>query len=238
MTIIRLWYSPGACSLGTHIALQETALEFELINANNKQSNGAFSLADDFQKINPKKMVPVLGLDSDLITEGPAILLAISTLAPHLQLYETTSIEQIRVAEWLNWLSGTLHGQGFGPLFRPQRYADDPDVYERLGKKALLTIQNCFQWIEEQVDGEHAVGSLFTVVDAYLVPFWRWGNEVRFNMNKAYPKYTALVTKVFSRECGPKSIGSRRLTLALDSKLHEKSLIHTQEKTIFSCELV
>lgn len=215
MSELKLWYAPGACSLATHIALHETGLVFTPIKASVPNTNDPKDpayLPDDFLNINPKKRVPVLAINHDIITEAPAILLAISTLAPELNLYGATTMERIRVAEWLNWLSGTLHSQGFGALFRPQRFSGDTALHPELRRQAYDTVVQCFAEIDEKLVGKaSAVGDSFTVVDAFLFPFWRWGKMSGINMEEKYPNYTGLVTRLRERNSVASALKTERI---------------------------
>lgn len=154
----------------------------------------------EFRSINPKMRIPVLGIDDEIITELPAILTAISKLTPHLGLLGLNDMETVRVYEWMNWLSGTLHGQAFGALWRPQRFTSDPNLYSSLQRHAGGTIRGCFDDIEGRLSGIHSVGNAFTVVDAYLLVFWRWGKRIGIDMEGNYPKYSALASAVLRRD--------------------------------------
>jgi glutathione S-transferase len=189
MPDIKLWLSYGACSLAPHVLLHEIGMPFEAVAT--PVSKGA-NLTDEFARLNPKKRVPVLSLDGEIITEVPAIATAISSLAPERHLMGRTALDQARAYEWMNWLSGTLHGQGFGGLWRPQRFADDPAIFDRLQAKAKSTIADCFATIEGKLSGAHSTGGAFTAVDPFLLVFYRWGNNIGLDMPATYPRYTAL----------------------------------------------
>ncbi|KFY42468.1 hypothetical protein V494_02389 [Pseudogymnoascus sp. VKM F-4513 (FW-928)] len=194
MAPIKLWYSPGACSLASHILLNEAGVEFESVKLNIHAG-----YPEEFRQINPKMKVPVLSLDGQTITETPAIMTAISQLAPDKHLLGKTNFEVIRAYEWMNWLSGFLHGQAFGGLFRPARYSDDSTTHMSIKAKALLTVQESFATINQDLSSEYAVGSSFTAVDAYLFVFYRWGVSLKIDMGK-YPKYTNLVVNLVKRK--------------------------------------
>lgn len=133
MPDIKLWYSSGACSLAPHVLLREIGVPFDGIETSVAK---AAHLTEEFGRINPKKRVPVLSLDGEVITEVPAIATAIADLAPERHLMGRTALDRARVYEWMNWLSGTLHGQGFGALWRPQRFSDEPDVFDSIKEGA------------------------------------------------------------------------------------------------------
>ena len=186
MAHVKFWLSPGACSLAPHVLLHEIGMPFESIPTN--VFEGA-QLTEAFARINPKKRVPVLSIDGQVITEVPAIATAISDLAPQLHLMGRTPLDRARVCEWMSWLSGTLHGQGFGALWRPERFSDDPTVFESISAKGRITISDCFEAIESKLSGPYATGDAFTAVDPYLLVFYRWGNGIGFDMPATYPNY-------------------------------------------------
>ncbi|KAH7113224.1 glutathione S-transferase [Dendryphion nanum] len=194
---LQLFISPGACSLAPHILLREAGLTFTLVKLDVKQ-NG---FPEEYKHINSKGKVPILLIDpSTILTEGVAIMTYISSLAPEKNLFGKTPLEIARAYEWLNYISGTLHGQAFGGLFRPGRFSDDESVHGGIRDKARKNVQDGFELIESKLESGFAVGDGFTAVDAYLLVFYRWGNSVGFNMEKNYPKYTSLVEGVVKRE--------------------------------------
>src|SRR3981081_1394280 len=114
--LMKLYYSPGACSLSPHIALLEAGLPYDLVKGDvraKKLENG-----DDYFKINPKGQVPALGLDNgEIMTEGPVIVQMIADQAAGKNLAPANgSTERYRLQEWLNFATTALH-KNFSPLF-------------------------------------------------------------------------------------------------------------------------
>lgn len=177
--------------------LHETGIPFEGITDIFEPNTR--TLSQEFTAINPKKRVPTLSINGEIITETPAIMMAISQLAQEKQFSGKTPLEHVRVQEWLDWLAGTLHGQGYGGVFRPERYSDDSTAWNGIKEKALKHIKDCYEMIEERLTGLHAVGNTFTAVDPYLLVFYRWGKkELGFKMDQ-YVKYTALISNLVER---------------------------------------
>jgi len=197
VTDIKLWYSPGACSLASHVLLHEIRVPFDAVEISVAR---AANLTDEFARINPKKRVPVLSLDGEVITEVPAIATAIANLAPERHLMGTTALNRVRVYEWMNWLSGTLHGQGFGGLWRPQRFSDDPEAFESIKAKGRKTISECFEMIERRISGPYSTGDGFTAVDPFLLVFYRWGNGIGIGMPNTCPRYTIFAQRLVQRD--------------------------------------
>jgi glutathione S-transferase len=183
MTKPILWISPGACSLAPHILIREAEIDFETV-----------------RYINPKARVPILQLGDEIITEVPAIMTAISQLSPDKHLLGKTNLEIVRTYEWCNWLSGTVHAQGFGAVRRPHRFSDDPQVYDVIKAKGRKTVEESLAFIEEKLKGTHAVGDAFTAVDAFLLVIYRWGSNTGIEMAVKYPKYTSLVMECLKRD--------------------------------------
>ncbi|ERF75042.1 hypothetical protein EPUS_04824 [Endocarpon pusillum Z07020] len=194
MAVIKLWYSPGACSLASQILLKETGVDYEAAMV-----DIGHGTPEEFRTINPKLRIPVLSIDGQVITESPAILTAISQFSPEKHLMGKTNLEIVRTYEWLNWLSGTLHAQAFGGFIRPHRFSDDPSTHELIRAKSLKTIRECYDKIDQDLSSVHAVGDSFTAVDAYLYVFYRWGEHHGMGMKK-YPKYTNLVVELVKRQ--------------------------------------
>ncbi|KAJ6125079.1 glutathione S-transferase GST-6.0 [Penicillium samsonianum] len=207
-TEINLFYSPGACSLAPHILLHETGLPFNI----QREKLGSFT--PELLSLNPKAKIPTLTLDDVVITENPAIMTAIANMAPEKYLLgRPGTLDSVRCLEWMAWLSGTLHGVGFGMTFRPQRFSERPENWEEVRAKGMEIVKGCFEDIERKLGGVHAVGDGFTVVDAYLFVFWRWGVEVELDedLEGRFPKYRALAESVKGRETTMKTLQAEGL---------------------------
>src|SRR5947207_343802 len=121
---MKLYFSPGACSLSPHISLREAGATFTLEKVDIRGKTTASGR--DFKAINPKGYVPALELDDGhVLTEGPAIVQYIADQHPAARLAPPAgSLERYHLQEWLNFVSTELH-KGFSPLFRPTT----PDAY-------------------------------------------------------------------------------------------------------------
>ena len=173
---MKLYYSPGACSLSPHIALLEAGLPHDLVKVDlraKKLANG-----DDYLKINPRGQVPALGLDNgELFTEGPVIVQMIADKAPDKNLAPANgSIERYRLQEWLNFIAAELH-KNFSPLFQPA-LADEAKTFfkDRLTDK--------FTYLDAQLAGrDYLMGRQFTVADGYLFVMLRWTPRHRMDLS-------------------------------------------------------
>ena len=188
---MKLYYSPGACSLSPHIALLEAGLPYDLVKVDlraKKLENG-----DDFLKINPKGQVPALALDSgELVTEGPVIVQMIADKARDKNLAPSRdSTERYKLLEWLNFITTELH-KNFGPMFSPV-LADDAKAFFKdrvMGK---------FKYVDSQLGGgEYLMGKHFTVADGYLFTMLSWADRMKFDLS-ALPNLLAYQARVAAR---------------------------------------
>jgi glutathione S-transferase len=169
---MRLYYSPGACSLAAHIALREAERTFELERVDlraHRTASGA-----DFYQINPKGYVPALELDgrgSPVLTENPAILQYIGDLVPGRGLVPPNgTFARYHLQEWLGFIGSEIHKQ-FSPLFSPDT---PPFTQERLRAKIGERLGYLNGVL---VDRAFVMGETFTVADAYLYAVLRWGER-------------------------------------------------------------
>ncbi|WMT75742.1 glutathione transferase GstA [Bradyrhizobium sp. Ash2021] len=188
---MKLYYSPGACSLSPHIALLEAGLSYDLVKVDlraKKLENG-----DDFLKINPKGQVPALALDSgELVTEGPVIVQMIADKARDKNLAPARdSTERYKLLEWLNFITTELH-KNFGPMFSPV-LADDAKAFFKdrvMGK---------FKYVDSQLGGgEYLMGKHFTVADGYLFTMLSWADRMKFDLS-GLPNLLAYKARVGAR---------------------------------------
>src|SRR5450755_1071308 len=191
---MKLYYSPGACSLSPHIALLEAGLPYDLVKVDlraKKLENG-----DDYLKINTKGQVPAMALDSgELVTEGPVIVQMIADKAAGKHLAPARdSAERYKLLEWLTYINGELH-KNIGPLFNPALSDDAKAVFKdrAIGK---------FKYVDGQLAGhDYLMGKQFTVADGYLFVMLFWADRMKFDLSalsnlKAYQARVAARPKV------------------------------------------
>jgi glutathione S-transferase len=187
---MKLYYSPGACSLAPHIALREAGLKFEIEKvdlAAKKTERGA-----DYWSINPKGYVPALQLDGgDVLTEVSAVLQHIADQKPAANLLPAFgSKERYRVLEWIGFITTELH-KGFGPLWKPTT----PDAYKPI---VLETLAKRLQYVESQLGAQYLTGATFTVADAYLFVVVSWAKYLKVDLTP-YAKLRALLDRIAAR---------------------------------------
>lgn len=195
--MLTLHYSPGACSLVPHILFHETGVAFEKVLTSTADGT---TKSEAWKKINPKGRVPVLVIDGAILTEVPAISAYICSQKPELNLMGRNPLEQARVLEWFNWLSGTIHGQGIAGMFRSYRFTDEEAAWPQIKAKAKQTLTDGHQQIEAQLQNRSwAVGDNFTAADPMLLFVMRMSNKLGFDMVATYPAYTAWAKRMEAR---------------------------------------
>lgn len=195
---MKLYYSPGACSLSDHIALVESGLEHELAKVDLKAKT--VEGEGDYRAINPKGSVPALRLDDgSVLTENAAILQYIGDRAENL-LPEAHSMERYRLQEWLSYIGSELH-KGFGPFFR----GGDTEA-----AKKVLAIR--FAHLDASLaDRDYLMGESFSVADAYAFTVLRWTKRFDISLD-AYPALSAYVARVGSRPKVMEAMAAEGLT--------------------------
>jgi glutathione S-transferase len=188
---VKLYFSPGACSLSPHIVAQELGIPLTL----EKVDIGTKKLADggDFLAINPKGYVPALLLDNgELLTEGPAIVQYLADSKPDAGLAPANgTLPRYRVQEMLGYINSELH-KSYGFLFNPKTVPETrADREEYLRKRYAL--------IDKRLAGQsYLFGDQFTVADAYLFTVTSWSKYVKLDLS-AFANLMAFQARVAAR---------------------------------------
>ncbi|PHM38102.1 glutathione transferase GstA [Xenorhabdus innexi] len=175
---MKLYYTPGACSLSPHIILRETGLDFSLekVDLQNKTTERG----QDFFKINPKGQVPTLILDNDIVlTEGPAVVQYIADQKPDRKLTAPAgTLERYQQIEWLNYIASEIH-QSFWVLSPTMAASENyrSAVFTKL--LAKFTYIDGILAKRAYIAGDH-----FTVADAYLFTTYFWRYKLNLDFSK------------------------------------------------------
>lgn len=170
--MITLFFSPGACSLASHIALIEAGLDYRLsrVNFAENQQN-----SPEFKKLNPKGRVPALAVAEGTLSESPAILLYIAQMAPQKQLAPLDDAFKLaQLQAFNNFIASTVHvAHAHGR--RASRWADEPTSIEDMKRKVPATMRDCFRLIEDgMLVGPYVMGDAFSIADIYLFVMESW----------------------------------------------------------------
>lgn len=188
---VKLYYSPGACSMASHIVLTEIGKPFEIKRVDTKTK--VMDDGGDYWKVNPKGAVPALEVNGEVLTEGPAILQYIADSNGATELAPPAgTIERARVQELLSYVGSELH-KAFVPLFVPGRTDEErAAAREQVNKK--------LEWLESLLaDGRaYLTGANFTVADAYAFVVANWTKFTGMSL-EAFPMLTSYVERVAAR---------------------------------------
>ncbi|HWM66965.1 MAG TPA: glutathione transferase GstA [Steroidobacteraceae bacterium] len=185
---MKLYISPGTCSMASNIALHEAGIQFEVskVDKRTKRVDGV-----DFLTINPKGYVPALLLDNgQLLTENVVVLQYIADLNPAAKLAPAAgTMERYRLQEWLSFINSELH-KSFTPLFSTEATADTKTYARNYLAKRLAYVVTALG------DKKYLLGDQFTVADAYLFTVLGWGSHVGVDIG---PQLKSYVDRVRAR---------------------------------------
>ena len=188
---MKLYYSPGLCSLSPHIVLREAGLDAELIKVDIQQH--VLDDGSDYLAVNPRGYVPILVLDDgEQLSEGPAIVQYLADLKPASGLAPANgTMARYRLQEWLAFVNSELH-KTLGPMF-------DPSSPDSVKAATVAKVGKRIGWVAQQLDTKpYALGEQFSVADAYLFTVLSWSKGVGIDLND-WPVLAAYQKRVAAR---------------------------------------
>jgi len=206
--MLTLYYAPGACSMASHITLEESGVPYEakmLAMAKQEQRS------ETYLKVNPRGKVPALDVDGTILTENLAILTYLALTNPDKKLLPDDPFQRAKCLSHMAYLGNTVH-PAFTHFVRPERFTEDTNATaatKAMGKKT-------FWGLLGEIDGllagkDWVMGSQFTVADPYTLVFYGWGGRAELPVGDL-KNYTAFkdrmlkrpaVRKVLEREQSP-----------------------------------
>ncbi len=198
---MKLYFSPSACSLASHIALCEAQIDVELVRVDLK-THTLVSDGSDFYALNPKGYVPMLTLDNGVhLTEGVAILQYVADQKPALQLApKAGTLERYQLQEWLTFINSEVH-KAFGPLWNPKNSEETKTLArQNLGKRFDLIVASL---------GQHDFlqGAQFSVADAYLFTVLNWCTHLDIALEQ-WPTLAAYQARIAQRPAVQKALAA------------------------------
>lgn len=188
---MKLYYTPGACSLAPHIVAREAGQEIELVKVDLRKRTTADGA--DFLAINPKGYVPALQLDSgEVLTEGPAISQYLADLAPGARLApENGSLPRYQLQALLGYINSELH-KNYSPLFNPA-------TSEQQRNERIVQLQRRYALVEQPLQKQpFLTGPDFSIADAYLFVVSRWATPLKVDLS-AFPALLAFQDRIAAR---------------------------------------
>ena len=188
---MKLYFSPGACSMAPHIVLLEARFDFESdkVDLATRRTAGG----EDYTKVSPKGYVPALRLDNGhFLTEVAVILQYLADQKPEPGLAPRAgSMERYRLMEWLNFISSEIH-KTLGPLFWP-------NITTEAREAQLNLLGRRLDYLEHALEGKpFLMGDKFTVADAYLFTVLNWRHRLKFELGK-WPEITDYMNRIATR---------------------------------------
>ncbi|WP_250533332.1 glutathione transferase GstA [Caballeronia sp. AZ10_KS36] len=188
---MKLFYKAGACSLASHIVLEESGLPYEIEAVDLKTKVTASGA--DFMAINPKGYVPALQLDDgNVLTEGPAIMQYIADQVPAKHLAPLAdAMSRYRLQGWLTFIGTELH-KNFSPFFNPAATSEWKAA-------AMANLERRLAYVAKHIDDkQYLLGNEYSIGDAYLFTVLGWASFIDLDLNK-WPALTAYQARVAAR---------------------------------------
>jgi glutathione S-transferase len=208
--MLTLFYSPGACSLASHITLEETGAPFE---AHRVMLAKGEHQTPEYRAINPRARVPALRLDSgEVLTENPAILTYLARSFPEAKLLPADPLAEARCLSLMAFLSSSVHPT-FAHIFRPERFADDASAHAAIKETGRRVYLDHLKEIDGLLAGKEWAQGDFTVCDPYLLVFYWWGMRIELPMAE-FANYTAHKQRMLARPAVRRAIEREGIPLA------------------------
>jgi len=206
----KLYYAPGTCAFASHIALEEVGLPYDTVKLNLAEGD---QRKPEYLALNPRGRVPTLVVNGHVLTENVGILTYLAGGYPEAKLWPKDTWHQAMAVSTMAWISNTVH-PAYGHFLRPARYVDGDDHQEAVKTKARANYGKYLEEIDGLLKGRKwAIGNHYTVVDGYLLVFYRWGNRGGFPV-KSLPNYSALVDRVLARPAVQKVMADEGITMS------------------------
>ncbi len=206
---LTLYYAPGACSFASHIALEESGLAYDTVKIN---TGAGEQRSPAYLAVNPRGKVPTLLVDGKPLVENLAIMAFVAGAHPESGIWPAQTLDQVAALSWMAWLADTVH-PAFTHVFRPERFVTDGAPSEAVRARGRETYWASLREIDELLAGKKwAIGNRYSVVDGYLLVFYRWGNRNGFAV-KDLANYTALVERVLARPAVKKVMADEGITM-------------------------
>jgi len=208
--MLKLFYSPGACSLASHIALEEAGADYEAVRVDLKAGE---QNKPEYRKLNPKGRVPALATDRGVLTESPVILGYIAQTHPAAKLAPNDDSFAFGDMQAFNMFLATSVHVAFAHAFRPERYVKGEAGVAAAKAKVPEALDEYFEQVEARLsDGRPFVhGDAYTVSDPYLLVFTRWFERDGLGRPDRFPRTLEYRRRIEAREATRKVLADEGL---------------------------
>ncbi|MGU3492960.1 glutathione S-transferase family protein [Xanthobacteraceae bacterium A53D] len=207
----KLFYSPGSCSLASHILLEELGMPFTALRISIAAGEHR---TPDYLSINPAGRVPALARGDWILTETPAILRHLCDTAPDAGLWPSDARESARCAEWIAWIQSSLD-VAVSQVSRTARYVDDGGEESVIASGKRKTL-DCAAIIDRRFNsgGPWALGTHYSPVDAYLLVYWMasFRPSFRLDLGTLCPAWAEHAQRMFARPAVRRAMEREGLT--------------------------
>lgn len=203
---MKLYYSPGACSLATHIVAREASLAFDLVKVD--LATHTTEAGEDYFKINPRGQVPALEIDGEVHTEVAALVQHLAEQAPEAKLLPAPgTMERFRVNQWLIFVASELH-KTFSPWLL------QPDTADATRQAVRGKLAARFAELDALLATRpYLTGDAFTVADAYAFTIINWSNFVGIDL-EPYPHLSGFMARIATRPKVREALEAEQLVAA------------------------
>jgi len=193
--MMKLYYSPGSCSLAVHVVLEEIGADYELASVRTDRGE---QRSPDHLARNPLGRVPVLETPQGLLTEVPAILGYLASSFPDARLAPADPFELARMNAFNAFISSTLHVH-WAHFNRPARWTDDEAAQAAVKEKAVTTLTELFAMVnDDKLAGPWVMGGQYTTADPYLFAMTRWLARAKLEVTQ-FPRVAKHLTRMVAR---------------------------------------
>lgn len=209
---VTLYYSPGACSLAPHIALEETGEPFDLSRVDLAVAQ---QRSPEYLAINPKGRVPALVDGGFAVSENPAVLRYVARKYPGAALWPDDPRDEARCLEWLAWCASGIH-VAYAHVRRAERYATGEAAKAEVVAKGRETCRDLWSQVEARFAAsasDWAAGARYCVADPYIFTFWTWGRGpvLGYDMGRDFPAWTEHARRMGERPAVRRALATEGL---------------------------
>jgi len=212
MPDLTLFYSPRACSLACHIALEESGLPFKAEAVKIREGEHK---SEAYLRVNPWGKIPALLVDGEVLTEAHAILsyIADTASADKNLIPRNNPLLRAHAHEWMNFLSGSVH-IAFRPLFRPYYLINDESMYPNLREVGVPIFKQTLLEVDKRLSGKTwALGDNYSVVDPYLFVFYMWSQRADvIEFSPPLPAWKGLWERIYERPATQRALATEGIT--------------------------
>jgi glutathione S-transferase len=199
--MLMFFYAPGACSLASHIVLEEIGVAYDSVRLDLMAGD---QHRPEFRSVNPLGKVPALVTDRGTVTETPAILSFLADLSPGHGLLPADPFSRAQCASTMSWLASSVH-IGFARYWRQALFTPEENAWQGLKAKAQADITEAMARMDAALDGLEWYHGTYSVVDPYVLVMRRWGSRIGLDMT-AYPNLVAHGLRVAARPAAARAI--------------------------------